>query len=594
MQARYEWVEKEKGDRSAVLKLSRELELPEIIAQVLVSRGISSKADARSFLTPEIKRDLGAPSDFPGVDAAVSRIWQAVQRGEHIVVFGDFDVDGVCAAVILDKALSAVGAENSVFLPLREPEGYGLTMPAIERCLNETPEKPGLLITVDCGIGSVHEVRYLKDQSIDVVITDHHECGEKLPEAVAVVNPHCGASAGAEYLCGAGVAFKVAHALVQHAQQNGVETDKGLAGQLVVAAGLATVADIVPLQGENRLFASSAMKLWKNFAGKGLHALLNRALTRPQETPDAYTFGFVLGPRINASGRMASAMVAYELLMTDDPDRARELAAELEGFNGERRGVQNRILKLAREQCGLDAGKFESPAVVVGGYGKSCGESDGWHPGVAGIVASQLCEETGCPAAVIVFDSDGGGRGSVRAGSQHHALETLSACSEVLDGFGGHAKAAGFQLRPRFFERFKKLFIDSCAAQVAGQKAATPLSFEAWLDPHQITYEMAGHIRKLAPFGLKNRMPRWALRDVTLENVRTMGASADHMQFVIKTVSEMSVRAVWFKSGDLTDDLKKGDCVDMVFELVQNDFRGCPEIELRIIDMRTKAASDSN
>ena len=589
MQAKYEWAE-QPVDIPAALKLSRELELPEVIARVLVSRGISSKPAALSFLSPDIKRDLGSPCKFPGVEPAASRIWQAVASNEYIIIFGDFDVDGVCASVILNKALSAMGAKTGVFLPLREQEGYGLTFKALERCLKEAPRKPGLIVTVDCGIGSLDEVEFLKEQGVDVVITDHHECGEHLPQASAIVNPHCGSSPGAEYLCGAGVAFKVAHALVLHAQQAGVETDKGLAGQLVVAAGLATVADIVPLKGENRLFASSAMKLWKNFAGKGLHALMNRALPRPQEVPDTYTFGFVLGPRINASGRMGSAMVAYELLMTNDSDRARELAAELEGFNGERRGVQCRILELARSQCALDTGKFDSAAVVVGGSDSSCSADDGWHPGVAGIVASQLCEETGVPAAVIVFDSDGGGRGSVRAGAAYHALDALAASDEALDGFGGHARAAGFQLKPGCFDKFRELFCAACAEQVELSGAVSSLSFESWLEPHQITYEMAGFVRKLAPFGLENRMPRWAMRNVELDNVRTMGPSGEHMQFVLRTGSEVTVRAVWFKCGDLTGVLEKGDRVDLVFELVQSDFRGFPEIELRVIDMRTKVA----
>ena len=585
MQAKYEWAERP-IDSAAALKLSREVELPEVIARVLVSRGISSADEARSFLAPDIKRDLASPYRFPGIAEAVSRIWQAVEGREHIIIFGDFDVDGVCAVTILKKTLAAVGAPAGVFLPLREQEGYGLTVPAIERCLAESSVKPGLIITVDCGIGSVDEVAMLRERGIDVVITDHHECGDVLPAAAAVVNPHRGASPGAEFLCGAGVAFKLAHALVLRAQQAGVETDRGLAGQLVVAAGLATVADIVPLRGENRLLASSAMKLWKNFAGVGLHALMNRALQKPLDAPDAYTFGFVLGPRINASGRMGSAMVAYELLMTEDKDHARELAAELESFNGERRGVQCRILDLARDQSGLSEGDCTAAAIIVGGPECTCGEEEGWHPGVAGIVASQLCEESGKPAAVIVFNSDGSGRGSVRAGQAYHALDALAAAGEALDGYGGHARAAGFQLKPGSFERFKELFCSACASQAGLSSAVPRLVFESWLEPGQISYEMAGYVRKLAPFGLENRMPRWALRNVEVQSVRALGPSSDHMQFVLKTDSERTVRAVWFKSGDLSRKIVKGSRVDIVFELVQSDFRGFPEIELHVIDMR--------
>jgi len=585
MQSKYKWDFKS-VDESVALKLSHDLELPVVIAKVLVSRGIETKEAARSFLSPGIKRDLASPSLFPGVEQTVERIWQAVTKREHVVIFGDFDVDGIAAAVIMQKALSAVGADSSVFLPLRDREGYGLTSDAIEHCLEQSPVKPGLLITVDCGIGSVKQVAMLNQLGIDVVITDHHECGKELPDAVALVNPHLGASAGAESICGAGVAFKVAHALVKRAASEGVAVPKGLAGRLVVPAGLATVADIVPLTGENRLFAASAMKLWKNHAGAGLHELMTIAQKRPVRTPDAYTFGFVLGPRINASGRMGSAMIAYELMMTEDRQRARELAAQLEALNGERRGVQSRILEMARRQCGLSEGKRVEGAIVVGGLEHSASGEEDWHAGVAGIVASQLCEESGVPSVVIVFNSDGGGRGSVRAGAEYHALEALAASDDALEGFGGHARAAGLQLKPGKFEKFKELFRQACSRQTDGAAAVPSVKVECWLEPGQISYEMAGYVQQLAPFGLQNRTPLWAMRGLQIESVRAMGSTAEHMQFTFNIGRDINVRAVWFKCGNLSQVLDRGDCVDVVFELVQSDFRGFNEIELRIVDMR--------
>ncbi len=590
MQAKYEWKEREFDSENAA-KLSDALELPDVIARVLAARGFAEPDEARTFLYPDIRRDLCAPCKFPGIAAATGRIRLAVRRGEYMIIFGDFDVDGVCAAAILKKTLDALGACSDVFLPLREQEGYGLTAAAVERCLAQAPVKPGLIITVDCGIGSVGEVAMLNERGVEVIITDHHEPGEILPGAVAVVNPHCGASPGAAHLCGAGVAFKLAHALVQSAQQDGVGIARGFAGGLVVAAGLATVADIVPLKGENRLLASSAMKLWKNFAGTGLHALMNRALQRQQDMPDAYTFGFVLGPRINAAGRMGSAMVAYELLMTEDKERACELAARLEGFNGERRGVQNRILELARAQCGLDKGQCETAAIVVGGTENTAAPDKDWHTGVAGIVASQLSEEGGRPAAVIVFDQEGGGRGSVRAGNAYHALDALGECTEVLDGFGGHARAAGFQLKQGMFDEFKKLFCSACARQIGDECPVDHLLFESWLTADQINFDLFRFVSLLAPFGLENRMPRWAVRDLEVVDARAMGGGRDHMQLVLKTGDAQTIRAVWFKCGDLTGDICKGHRVDLLFEMVHNDYRGSPELELRIVDMRRSVGS---
>jgi len=585
MQSKYKWDFKS-VDEVVALKLSHDLELPVVIAKVLVSRGIETKEVARSFLSPSIKRDLASPSLFPGVEQAVERIWQAVMKREHVVIFGDFDVDGIAASVIMQKALSAVGADSSVFLPLRDREGYGLTSGAIERCLAQSPVKPGLLITVDCGIGSLTQVAMLNQLGIDVVITDHHECGKELPHAVALVNPHLGASAGAESICGAGVAFKVAHALVKRAACEGVAVPKGLAGRLVVPAGLATVVDIVPLTGENRLFASSAMKLWKNHAGVGLHELMTIAQKRPVRTPDAYTFGFVLGPRINASGRMGSAMIAYELMMTEDRSRAKELATQLEALNVERRGVQSRILEMARRQCGLSEGQHIEGAIVVGGLEHSASGDEDWHAGVAGIVASQLCEESGLPSVVIVLNSDGGGRGSVRAGAEYHALEALAASDDALEGFGGHARAAGLQLKPGEFENFKELFRGACAKQTDGVAVVPSVKIECWLEPGQISYEMAGYMQQLAPFGLQNRTPLWAMRGLQIESVRAMGSNAEHMQFTFNIGGDINVRAVWFKCGNLSQVLDRGDCVDVVFELVQSDFRGFNEIELRVMDMR--------
>lgn len=586
MQAKYRW-DLAQVDEQGALRLSNELELPPLIARVLHSRNITTRDQALQFLDPDINRDLADPQLFPGVMNAVERIWQAVANQESILIFGDYDVDGIAAAVILKKALAALGTGANVFLPERERDGYGFTYKGIQRALAESQPQPTLIITVDCGISSVEQVAWLHEQGIDVIITDHHECAPTLPAAVALINPHLGATSGAESLCGAGVAFKLAHALIQRAAQEGLKVAKGLSGQWVVLAGLASVVDIVPLTGENRLFAASAMKFWRNHAGVGLQELLLRAQKRPLNTPDAYTFGFVLGPRINAAGRMESAMVAYELLITEDKDDARKLAAQLEGHNGERRGIQASILKQAREQCGVASGICQDAAIVVGGWGTPVDpQVDGWHLGVVGIVAAQLSDESGKPAAVVVFTPEGGGRGSVRAGAGYHALRALAAAEATLEGFGGHAQAAGFQLKPDAFERFKALFCQACEEQCASADTTPSIIVEAWLEPDQISQELAEGIQRLAPFGMANRTPRWAMRGVIVESLRVIGSAEEHMQFMFKIGEAQSVRAIWFGCGNLCNKLAKGDAMDVAFELVQNDFRGSNEIELRVVDMR--------
>ena len=587
MLPKYKWAEAS-ADEAAVRDLARALGLPAPVARVLVARGIDTPEAADTFLNPELKKHLGDPFAFPGARAAAERLWAAVREGREIVVFGDFDADGVAAASVLVTVLQKIGGAAEVFLPVREPEGYGLTFAALERCLRERGRAPGLLVTVDCGICSVAEVAHLNSLGIEVIVTDHHEPGGELPPAAVIVNPRLAATPGTEHLCGAGVAFKVAHALVALGTANGWYQGGALGGDLLVPVGLATVADIVPLTGENRLLVWSALKHWGRFACSGLRALLSRASQQTVPAPDAATFGFVLGPRINAAGRMGSAMVAYELLTTRDKDRAAVLAAKLEGFNGQRRGVEERIVLAARRQCGLDAAgaAFDAAAVVVGGEGTHAGEA-GWHPGVIGIVASRLCDAAGRPAAVVSFDAAGAGRGSVRACEGYHALDALAAAGEALEGYGGHARAAGFHVRPGAFERFKQLFCAACAGQAAdGNGGVRTLTVDGWLEPEQATLDLYRAQQRLAPFGNGNPAPRWGLRNVTVKEARAIGGAGEHMQCAFERDGRALPRGVWFRNGGALEAVRaNGGLFDVVFELRENTFGGESAVELQVVDL---------
>ena len=590
MLSKYKWIETQ-TEEAAVRTLASALGLSTPVARVLVARGVATLEAADAFLNPELKKHLGDPFAFPGTRAAAGRLWAAVREGREIVVFGDFDADGVAAAAVLVNVLRKIGGAAEVFLPLREPEGYGLTFAALERCLSERGHVPGLLVTVDCGIGSVAEVAHLNRLGVEVIITDHHEPAGELPAAAVIVNPRLGASPGAEHLCGAGVAFKVAHALAELGKVNGWYQGGTLGGELLVPVGLATVTDIVPLTGENRLLVWSALKHWGHFACAGLRALLLRAAQQTVLAPDAYTFGYVLGPRINAAGRMDSAMVAYELLTTRDRDRAAELAAKLEGFNGKRRGVEERIVLAARQQCGLDSAGavFEAAAVVVGSAGSHAGEV-GWHPGVIGIVASRLSDATGRPAAVVSFDETGAGRGSVRAGEGYHALDALAATGETLEGFGGHARAAGFQVKPGGFERFKQLFCQACAGQVAAGGGVRTLTVDGWLEPEQVTLDLYREQQRLAPFGHGNPAPRWGLRSVTVKDARPMGSAGEHMQFTFERDGRLLPRGVWFRHGVAIEAVRaNGGRFDVVFELRENTFGGETTVEIQVVDLTSQA-----
>jgi single-stranded-DNA-specific exonuclease len=589
MFSKFEWCES-RAEAEAVEALSRALGVLPSVARVLVSRGVNTPEAAHAFLNPSLKEHLGAPFAFPGVRAAAERLWSAVREGRDIVVFGDFDVDGVAAAAVMVTALRRLGGAAEAFLPVREPEGYGLTFAALERCLRGRGGAPGLLVTVDCGIGSRAEVEHLNRLGVEVIITDHHEPAGALPPAAVIVNPKIGAAPGAEHLCGAGVAFKVAHALTELGRANGWYQGGALGGELLVPVGLATVADIVPLTGENRLLVWSALKYWHHFAGSGLQALLARAAQKTVQAPDAATFGFVLGPRINAAGRMDSAMVAYELLTTRDKNRAAELAAKLEAFNGQRRGVEERIVLAARRQCGLDASgaAFEDAAVVVGGDAAHAG-GEGWHPGVIGIVASRLCDATGRPAAVVSFDANGAGRGSVRAADGYHALDALAAAGDALEGYGGHARAAGFHVKPGAFETFKRRFCTACAEQSGLRGTARTLVVDGWLEPEEATLALCREVQRLAPFGHGNPAPRWGLRNVTLKEARPLGASGEHLHCVFACGGRTLPRGVWFRNGGAVEALRaSGGALDVVFELRENAFGGETSVELQIVDIASR------
>lgn len=601
------WLETE-CDEGAAQALVRELLLPPAIARLLVVRGYMTSGHARLFLNPDMATGIGNPFDFPRIREASDRIWSAIHSGKHIIVYGDFDVDGVVATATLVTGLERLGANVRPFLPLRDPEGYGLTLKALERCLEGQASEPSevgraprdasdgglgepcpacaptLLITVDCGITSVAEVAWLTQRGIDVIVTDHHEPGAELPRASVIVNPRVAHSAGAEALCGSGIAFKLVHALVEKGRAEGWYTGAPMGGDLLPAVGLATVADVVPLTGENRALVASAIRNWKR-ASVGLMALLSRAAQHGREELSAFTFSFLLGPRINAAGRMGSAMVAYELLTTSDKDRAAQLAAELNALNAERLGVEKRMMTAARLQCGLeDASGPVRGAVIAAGK-----VSDGWHPGVIGIVAARLSEMTGLPAAVIAVDGAGAGRGSIRAGEGYHAVGALHPLKDLLEGFGGHARAAGLTVRTGCLDAFCERFKTVCHEQRQGiSDAYCALRCDGWLSPEDLSLSFYAVQQQLAPFGEGNPTPRWGLRDVLLETISVMGQEKEHLQASIRLPNGKSVRGIWFRRGYLVERLKStpGPCALLV-ELQRNDFCGQSTVELRMIALAT-------
>ena len=484
-----EWRERE-FDRQAADAVCAALPpgFPPFFAHVLSARGICAEG-VEEYLAPDLK-SLPPPTALPGVDKCAEKILDAVERKCEIVVYGDYDADGVCATAIMTRTLAALGANAAGFIPRRDGEGYGLTAPSMKRLFNEHPDV-GLVVTVDNGVNAVAEIASIKARGIPVVVTDHHLPGPELPDADAIAEPKVAAPPQLENLCGAGVAFCVAQELVSQAKRRGLYPQDGpkIAGPLMILAGVATVTDVMPLAGANRALVSAALKYFRHVAPIGLKALFIADGQKPMDRLNARDFGFFVGPRLNAAGRMALGQTAYELVSTDELEEARLLAVMLKDYNAERRGIEERMAEEAFAQLVQGA-----PAQVV----SDAGLEKEWHPGVAGIVASRVLESAAVPVAVVV-----GCYGSARAPEGYNVRDALASCEPFLERFGGHAAAAGFTVKEGMLGEFAAAFRSACASQGAVAPAAS-IQFDGWVEGRDITLEFCEAVAKMEPFGEGN------------------------------------------------------------------------------------------
>ena len=561
--------------------------LPPILARLLASRGVTEEG-REAFLDPSLTR-LARSDDLPGMTEAVQVILPFLHTKRKIVVFGDYDADGVCASAILVTALRRLGGNAEAFIPHRFGEGYGMTAASLERLWCEHADA-ALVVTVDNGISSPDEVAKLKVKGIRVVVTDHHLPGENLPKADALVNPRVQSCPGSADLCGAGIAFFLASALAQAATEKGLYTGPKFGGPLLVLAGLATVADLVPLKEQNRILVAQSLAYFNRCAPCGLRELRDKA-ARSAAALTARDYGFLLAPRINAAGRMKTADVAFDLLVCTDEDRegARQLASRIDGFNGERRGFEQTMFQEACAQIDK-AGEEDLQAVVAWDAGCVTGATKGqrWHLGVAGIVASRLLEHYHVPAAVAVGET-----GSVRAPDGYNVHDALAAASEHLVRFGGHAAAGGFTVKPGAFEAFRAAFTTACAKQRKEHALdADARDFDGWLEPGDLTPGLYADLRRLEPFGEGNPEPVFGLRGVTLREVRVMGVEGRHLSLAF--VNRDVPRAIWWGHGERAEELRKHAArpYDVFFTLTTSSFDSAlPHLELRVVDLRPTSFS---
>jgi len=557
------------GDRDCAIRLAAELAIPQPLAALLASRGVTDAGLADKFLNPRLG-DMSDPFLLPGMTAAVDRIAEALKSNEPIVIYGDYDVDGVTSTALMVTILSRLGALVTPFLPNRMEDGYGLSEATLQRCIDQY--HPRLIVTVDCGTGSVEAVQKAAAQGIDVVVTDHHEPSGAVAPAVAMVNPKVSGDASSQMLAGVGVAFKLCHAILKRGRDEkwpGVEAIDLKEHLDYVALG--TIADIVPLLSENRILARYGLGLLNRTHSIGLKSLMEVAGV--SGVVDSYHVGFVLGPRINAAGRIRDAQSALELLLTDHPQRARNLAMQLDAANRDRQAIEAKIVKEASDL--IDA--YYQADVH---YGLVVARKE-WHTGVIGIVASRLTARYRRPTIVIGIDEDGVGRGSCRSIEGFDVLQHLEACSDLLLKYGGHAMAAGLELKeesiPAFTERFNSL----AAATLKGYDLRAVQPVDAWIQLSEANEYFMESQDRFKPFGHLHPMPVWAVRGVRIEGMPHV-VGKHHLKLSISGHG-VQREAIAFNMGART--VPEGP-LDIAFCLQRNSYMGRDTLQLNIQDFR--------
>ncbi|MEP6808676.1 MAG: single-stranded-DNA-specific exonuclease RecJ [Chthoniobacterales bacterium] len=539
------------------------------VEDLLRRKGFRSADEVEAFLHPRL-RSLGDPFLLPAMRGAVDRILQALDKKERVVLFGDYDVDGVTSLALLAEMLRAYGGTPELFLPLRMEEGYGLSSESVERCWQQ--HRPQLLLAVDCGTSSLAEVAELKARGTDVIILDHHEPKNALPDCVAVVNPKTSDQGEHRYLCTAGIAFKVCHALLKERPVPGFD----LRAQLDLVA-LGTVADIVPLQEENRILVQDGLRQLARTARLGLRKLMEVAGVRaPLHAED---IGFRLGPRLNAAGRLATAEKALQLLLTRDETEATELAALLDGQNRERQAVERAVCAAAEEQVGLDYDPMRDAAIVVG--------ARDWHPGVLGIVASRLVRKFHRPALVIGFDSDGLGKGSGRSLEGLSIVAALGRCEKFLEKFGGHEMAAGLTIKEENFPEFADSFRQAARELLSDDALEARLQLDQELFFRELKPELLNWHELLEPFGSGNAQPTFFARSVE-PVVAPQVLKEKHLRLRLRQQNHQA-RAIYFNGA--TEPLPPPPW-DIAFCLQADEYLGEKRLQLRIQALRTAREID--
>lgn len=558
-----------RGDEDKASMLASALDIELTLARLLCRRGYDTVEAASAFLNP-CSKQLCDPFLFEDMLDATDCIFAAVDGGEKICVYGDYDVDGVMSVSMLVRFLRTMGADVISYIPSRHTEGYGLNTAAIDKLAEEGVS---LLITVDCGVTALVEVQYATESGMEVIVTDHHQCLDELPECAAVINPaRPNTPYPYKYLCGAGVVLKLIHAL----------GGESAAAEYLDFAAIATVADIVPLTGENRVIVTLGLKkMNEGGMGIGVRALSDAAGYKDR-TIDAGAIGYALAPRINAAGRTGLSQRSLDLFLTDDRNEAKRLAAALDEENRNRQAIEAQILEQALAMIKAGAVDIVDDSAILLA-------DERWNPGVIGIVASRLIELYNKPVILFAIDGDLC-IGSARSIRKVNMFQALLQFSDLFVRFGGHEMAAGLTIkqsnRGEFFVRFKEYLQEVVPQEVYLRKAF----YDADLNAKETTLEFAQELRQLAPFGIGNAAPVFRFRSITPKNPRTIGSDKSHLSFALDQEGS-ALDCTAFSMGSRIAELSNASC-DMLFSLDVDDFRGAKKAKCMVRYLRTEPPAD--
>lgn len=572
-------------DSGRVESLMRSAGVPPVVAQLLVSRGVYRADDARLFLESKLT-GLRDPMELPGVPEASAIVLDAIQKSVPITIYGDYDADGMTGASILVNGLRLLGADVTYHVPNRLEDGYGLSCEAIEK-LHRRGRK--LIISVDCGITSIQQAALCKQLGITLIITDHHQLADELPDAAAVVHPRLpGTCYPFGELCGAGVAFKLAWAICQQVCGSKKVTDpmREYLMQSLALAAIGTIADMVPLLDENRILVHHGLRSLRANPLPGLAELMKITKLTDKSNLLSEDVAFSLAPRLNATGRLGQAQLGIELLTSPPGERVNALATYIEQLNSSRDSLQRSVQLAASKLATTDFDPEADPALVLAGVG--------WHLGVIGVVAGRMAEKYGKPVIVISLDQTGGkaGVGSGRAGTPSVNLhEALNECSGRLVRFGGHQAAAGLTITEDQIDDFRSDFYEAVSRQMIDSDSVSEILIDAQAPLGQLNLQTVTQIEQLSPFGQGNPRPVLCSSGVTLaEPSRRMGGGDRHLS-VRLTQHNIHIRAVAFGQGEWCDDLNACEGpIDIAYRPVINDFAGRRNVEIQLVDWRPSHA----